>query len=48
VSVSVAVAVYTVLGVAGRLTIGVVMVSVLLEVAYHPVRLAWFGLHRCW
>jgi hypothetical protein len=45
--VSVAVAAYTAFGVAGLLTIGVVMVSVLLEVAYHLVPLAWFGLHRC-
>jgi hypothetical protein len=42
----VAVAAYTVFGLAGRLTVGVVVVSVLLGVAYNLVPLAWFGLHR--
>jgi hypothetical protein len=42
----VAVAAYTSFGLAGRLTVGVVVVSVLLGVAYNLVPLAWFGLHR--
>ena len=42
----VAVAAFTAFGVAGRLTVGVVVVSVLLGVAYNLVPLAWFGLHR--
>jgi hypothetical protein len=46
VSLPVAVAAYTAFGVAGRLTVEVVVVSVLLGVAYHLVPLAWFGLHR--
>jgi hypothetical protein len=42
----VAVAAYTAFGVAGRLTVGVVVVSLLLGVACNLVPLAWFGLHR--
>ena len=43
----VAVAAYTAFGLAGRLTVRVVVVvSVLLGVAYNLVPLAWFGLHR--
>jgi hypothetical protein len=46
VSLPVAVAAYTAFGLAGRLTVGVAGVSVLLGVAYNLVPLAWFGLHR--
>ena len=42
----VAVAAYTAFGLAGRLTVGVVVVSVLLGVVYNLVPVAWFGLHR--
>jgi Protein of unknown function with HXXEE motif len=46
VSLPVAVAAYTAFGLVGRLTVGVVVVSMLLGVSYHLVPLAWFGLHR--
>lgn len=42
----VAAAAFVAFAVAGRLTVGVAVVSVLLGVAYNLVPLAWFGLHR--
>jgi hypothetical protein len=48
VSLPVAVAAFTAFGLAGRLTVGVVVVSVLLGVAYNLVPLAWLACIGCW